>query len=936
MQKRNAEETASLSSQWVKVEDLKLRDQVLRSDGSWGTVTGIYYYNTEPTKVYNLEVEDNHTYVVGGDVFGIGYVVHNYQGDFDKGVKAVQKELEGLFGKRNLFGIGPENPVGPQAEALYHKIGEYGAKDSKLGGEKNQLATEGKRLEGQRELFARKNGLLVEMVRNTSSNGVEGIAELRKSLLNADPKRGFSKSEMNAIGAFMKKNFGNNDGLGMSFGGSGFLKSGMNDFISNGGIKSELLKAASEAGSSGVLVNLNEKLATNQEQLRKKTIEHEKAGAELAILITKDFEALKVAASEKHYNDPKYSDFLAKNQKNGIKLESPSSYMANEGKRIQAEHQSKLEFIQKYGEVDKHGSNGKIVAEQLLNSRERYVNSDLKREEMTNRLLSKNEVYQEKSALFEKSGKEAERLRTQLEERRSVLGSEGKTERQIASDSAMKKLNDSLTTVTKERNTTKSEIERLYKNTLLSVDSKTVYGPEVYAAALKNAQKDPVYSENLKKLHELKQSKETSIRGLLEKLTPDLKLGSETNARIAELENKNREIVDTIATRESKDGDKESSRLGKSGLAELDKTISKSLDAEMRKIVDRNYIPETGLFKEKGPLAHLNNPKIVEEAVTMANNFDFGDTKLRYQPSPEKVAKIAERVVLGYTNAETKNPDSKKLSIAEVERLSSLAFESPADRFKRAYGVEYNPNDVDHKIKLATEMVSARNGNQSQFGPLAVQLSGVFENIVQKSGGKKENFQPDPSMKPGSKEYKDFEKVRDWIFSGKNPMEMGNATSEALCRVFYNYNQALLTGKVVMDTNLSTFMTHKIRNGLVSMGVDNPAPVYDNGGTSGYSKYAKPETRLDNDFGRYLVDKKGNPLGITGVMSPASVTKIVENLPEGAVVQIFGDTRNPPGPNHYFFAIKGKDGSFYQFNNNGLFNEPVDWEKMKVYGLYYD
>ncbi|EMO87940.1 intein C-terminal splicing domain protein [Leptospira noguchii str. 2001034031] len=65
-------------SEWVKVEDLRLRDQVLRSDGSWGTVTGIYYYNTEPTKVYNLEVEDNHTYVVGGDTLGIGYVVHNY------------------------------------------------------------------------------------------------------------------------------------------------------------------------------------------------------------------------------------------------------------------------------------------------------------------------------------------------------------------------------------------------------------------------------------------------------------------------------------------------------------------------------------------------------------------------------------------------------------------------------------------------------------------------------------------------------------------------------------------------------------------------------------------------------------------------------------------------------------------------------------------
>ncbi|WP_000223964.1 TIGR04388 family protein, partial [Leptospira interrogans] len=65
-------------SEWVKVEDLRLRDQVLRSDGSWGTVTGIYYYNTEPTKVYNLEVEDNHTYIVGGGETGKGYVVHNY------------------------------------------------------------------------------------------------------------------------------------------------------------------------------------------------------------------------------------------------------------------------------------------------------------------------------------------------------------------------------------------------------------------------------------------------------------------------------------------------------------------------------------------------------------------------------------------------------------------------------------------------------------------------------------------------------------------------------------------------------------------------------------------------------------------------------------------------------------------------------------------
>ncbi|EMO89701.1 intein C-terminal splicing domain protein [Leptospira noguchii str. 2001034031] len=80
---------AGSDSEWVKVEDLRLKDQVLKSDGSWGTVTGIYYYNTEPTKVYNLEVEDNHTYIVGGEnTSNAGYVVHNY-------TEQVQRILDG-------------------------------------------------------------------------------------------------------------------------------------------------------------------------------------------------------------------------------------------------------------------------------------------------------------------------------------------------------------------------------------------------------------------------------------------------------------------------------------------------------------------------------------------------------------------------------------------------------------------------------------------------------------------------------------------------------------------------------------------------------------------------------------------------------------------------------------------------------------------------
>ncbi|EMO87931.1 intein C-terminal splicing domain protein [Leptospira noguchii str. 2001034031] len=235
---------AGSDSEWVKVEDLRLKDQVLKSDGSWGTVTGIYYYNTEPTKVYNLEVEDNHTYVVGGDTLGIGYVVHNYEGSFDKGVAAIKAQVKGFMGGSGLFGLGAEHPMSGEAKALHDNLTHYDGEDKRLGGEKNQIATEGRRLEGQKELFFRKNDFLLGIVRDSSSNGVEGIADLRKSLANADPKRGFSKAEMSAIGDFMKKNFGNSNGLGMNFGGSGFTTGGMSNLIANGGIKSELLKAS--------------------------------------------------------------------------------------------------------------------------------------------------------------------------------------------------------------------------------------------------------------------------------------------------------------------------------------------------------------------------------------------------------------------------------------------------------------------------------------------------------------------------------------------------------------------------------------------------------------------------------------------------------------------------------------------------------------------
>ncbi|PJZ28936.1 polymorphic toxin-type HINT domain-containing protein [Leptospira kmetyi] len=58
---------------WVEVKDLKLGDLVQLRDGSQSLVSGLHQYDVPSTKVYNFEVEENHTYYVGDE----GVLVHN-------------------------------------------------------------------------------------------------------------------------------------------------------------------------------------------------------------------------------------------------------------------------------------------------------------------------------------------------------------------------------------------------------------------------------------------------------------------------------------------------------------------------------------------------------------------------------------------------------------------------------------------------------------------------------------------------------------------------------------------------------------------------------------------------------------------------------------------------------------------------------------------
>ncbi|WP_279638308.1 polymorphic toxin-type HINT domain-containing protein, partial [Leptospira koniambonensis] len=81
---------------WIEVKDLSVGDTLLLHDRSRVPVTGLRQYHVEPTKVYNLEVEDTHTYAVGEN----GVVVHNYQIGFMEGILGT---INGWFGKPAPF-----------------------------------------------------------------------------------------------------------------------------------------------------------------------------------------------------------------------------------------------------------------------------------------------------------------------------------------------------------------------------------------------------------------------------------------------------------------------------------------------------------------------------------------------------------------------------------------------------------------------------------------------------------------------------------------------------------------------------------------------------------------------------------------------------------------------------------------------------------------
>jgi hypothetical protein len=106
---------------------------------------------------------------------------------------------------------------------------------------------------------------------------------------------------------------------------------------------------------------------------------------------------------------------------------------------------------------------------------------------------------------------------------------------------------------------------------------------------------------------------------------------------------------------------------------------------------------------------------------------------------------------------------------------------------------------------------------------------------------------------------------------------------------------------------------------------------------------------MKNDFETIGVDANGKITGVTNPISVDGVTNYLNKIPLDAgdvTLQVYGDTNDMQGGNHYF-VIKRINGEWYNLNNNetrnpitglplklnyGNLNDGT--EEIKIYGIF--
>ncbi|WP_232224588.1 TIGR04388 family protein [Leptospira fainei] len=317
--------------------------------------------------------------------------------------------------------------------------------------------------------------------------------------------------------------------------------------------------------------------------------------------------------------------------------------------------------------------------------------------------------------------------------------------------------------------------------------------------------------------------------------------------------------------------------------------------------------------------------------VTEKPNIPKIETNIFGQPTEESVRARGE-ALLRYTDPVINGQGSGKGMTAQSSTLLEMVRQMGADKFgpnpelvKRASAVFEETKD-----KIRTLTTKYENGELTK-GEFEVQKSSVLR------------------TRDGNSDVialRDAQSVKEFVFqrdkSGKlvSSRELAGKMSGAICRVLSNYTQAIFTHK----TNLSfgEYMINKMQNGDVRM--SGGAPVFDMGKMRGFedrlSKSFDPTgITLQNNFPD-LSFKDGKIVGVTNPINIDAWNKFVKSLPEGAAIQVWGNTDSTLGPNHFWILYK-KGGVMYDYNNNGERNEytgkanEFDFLENSIYGIYY-
>ncbi|TGK08792.1 TIGR04388 family protein [Leptospira fletcheri] len=243
----------------------------------------------------------------------------------------------------------------------------------------------------------------------------------------------------------------------------------------------------------------------------------------------------------------------------------------------------------------------------------------------------------------------------------------------------------------------------------------------------------------------------------------------------------------------------------------------------------------------------------------------------------------------------------------------------------------------ESREKYMERLNSVEAGAQDRTRGTAVQLSVAIE-LLQRAFERGDLKPAIPHDAPDyAQRLENYKKFVKFVEGGWSP-ELGSKTAAEICRTYTNYLQAV-EGKVTKASFVEWY-TYKGISG--DLGFSQGAPVVDLGHTPGFSKSWGVETEGSNNFASVRLDPKTGEL--RGIVNPIPLDSLRQKLaefPVGKVIQVYDDTDNTPGANHFCLWLKTEDG-WVNYNHTGGESGGVRRgktikfnENLKVFKIYY-